>query len=238
MSLTSDKIIGDLVAEDYRAATVFKKHNIDFCCNGNRPIKEACEAENLDAEKITEELVQILNTQVGASGNAYQSWPLDLLADYVEKTHHRYVEEKIQEIKPYLEKICKVHGDRHPELFKIKELFEASAGEFAMHMKKEELVLFPLIRKLEAASKENKVPERSVVAPINQMMSEHENEGERFREIAALSGNYTAPADACNTYRVTYGLLKEFEDDLHLHIHIENNILFPRSIEREEGLVK
>lgn len=237
MSLTSDRIIGELVAEDYRAASVFKKYNIDFCCNGNRPIKDACADDNIDAEQITAELKQALESQVGVSGNAYQSWPLDLLADYVEKTHHRYVEEKIKEIKPYLDKICKVHGEHHPELFKIKELFGISAGEFTMHMKKEELVLFPLIRKLEAASKENKAPERSVIAPINQMMGEHDDEGKRFREIAALSDNYTAPADACNTYRVTFGLLKEFEEDLHLHIHIENNILFPRAIEREETLV-
>ena len=172
----------------------------------------------------------------------YQSWPLDLLADYIEKKHHRYVQEKTLEIQPYLDKICKVHGERHPELLEIKEEFNASAGELAAHMKKEEMILFPFIRKMTKAKLENTKVDAAhfgtVKNPIQMMMNEHTVEGNRFRKIEELSNNYTPPLDACNTYRVSFALLKEFEQDLHLHIHLENNILFPRAIEIEKELIQ
>lgn len=162
------------------------------------------------------------------------------MADYIEKKHHRYVEEKTREITPYLDKICRVHGDRHPELFEINEHFNATAGELAAHMKKEELILFPFVRKMAKAKQENTKLEAphfgTVENPIQMMMHEHTAEGERFRKIETLSNNYTPPEDACNTYRVTFALLKEFEADLHLHIHLENNILFPKAIELEKQL--
>jgi regulator of cell morphogenesis and NO signaling len=171
----------------------------------------------------------------------FQSWPLDLLADYIEKKHHRYVQDKTLEIQPYLDKICRVHGEHHPELFEIKNEFNASAGELAAHMKKEELILFPFIRKMVKAKQESS----NVVAahfgtinnPIQMMMDEHTVEGNRFKRIEELSNNYTPPQDACNTYRVSFALLKEFEQDLHLHIHLENNILFPKAIEMEKELI-
>jgi regulator of cell morphogenesis and NO signaling len=170
----------------------------------------------------------------------FNSWPLDLLADYIEKTHHRFTESKISEIKPYLEKIVQVHGGKHPELAKISKIFNHSAGELAMHMKKEELVLFPYIRKMVAAKNSNtELPPAhfgTVQNPVAMMMSEHDNEGENFREIRKLSNGYTAPEDGCNTYRVTFSLLEELEQDLHKHIHLENNILFPKSIELEKEL--
>jgi regulator of cell morphogenesis and NO signaling len=163
----------------------------------------------------------------------YQSWPLDLLADYIEKKHHRYVQDKTLEIQPYLDKICRVHGEHHPELFEIKNEFNASAGELAAHMKKEELILFPFIRKMVKAKQENSNVEAAhfgtVKNPIQMMMDEHTVEGNRFRRIEELSNNYTPPQDACNTYRVSFALLKEFEQDLHLHIHLENNILVSKS---------
>ncbi len=155
--------------------------------------------------------------------------------------YHRYVEEKIQEIKSYLGKICKVHGNHHPELFEINELFHACAGELAMHMKKEELILFPFIRKMVKAKLQGTPLDAShfgtVENPINMMKHEHDAEGERFRKIFQLSNSYTPPQDACNTYKVTFALLKEFEEDLHLHIHLENNILFPKAVEMEKLLV-
>jgi regulator of cell morphogenesis and NO signaling len=139
----------------------------------------------------------------------------------------------------YLNKLCKVHGEAHPELFEITQLFSESAGDLAAHMKKEELILFPYIRKMLKKSKDGSsvvdTPHfRTVRNPIKMMMGEHENEGERFEKIALLTGNYNPPAEACNTYRVTYALLDEFESDLHKHIHLENNILFPKSIDHEE----
>ena len=238
--MKGNQIIGELVAKDYRTASVFKKYSIDFCCQGNRTIEEACEKKNIDTKKVLEDLVAMMESKSESTSN-YQSWPLDLLADYIEKKHHRYVQGKTLEIQPYLDKICKVHGERHPELLKIKEEFNASAGELAANMKKEELILFPFIRKMTQAKMENiKVDAAhfgTVINPIQMMMDEHTVEGNRFRKIEELSNNYTPPQDACNTYRVSFALLKEFEQDLHLHIHLENNILFPKAIEIEKELI-
>ncbi|CAM4102102.1 iron-sulfur cluster repair di-iron protein [Flavobacterium antarcticum] len=240
MNIQEDQIIGELVANDYRTASVFKKHNIDFCCQGNRTINDACEAKNIDGKLVVGDLNELLNSKTDSALD-YQSWPLDLLAEYIEKKHHRYVEQKTTEIKPYLEKICRVHGGRHPELHEISEHFNATAGELAMHMKKEELMVFPFIRKMvkakEAGTKVAMPNFESIQFPIQAMMDEHTNEGERFRLIDELSNNYTPPEDACNTYRVTFALLKEFEQDLHLHIHLENNILFPKAIELEKTFI-
>lgn len=239
MTIQEDQIIGELVAQDYRTASVFKKHNIDFCCQGNRTINDACEAKKIDEKVVVSELNTLLNSKT-ESATDYQNWPLDLLADYIERKHHRYVEEKTQEIIPYLDKIARVHGQRHPELLEINEHFKATAGELAMHMKKEELMIFPYIKKLVKAQQDNssvaKPNFESVQYPIQAMMDDHTTEGERFRKIEALSNNYTPPEDGCNTYRVTFALLQEFEQDLHLHIHLENNILFPKAIELEKLL--
>ena len=239
MQITKDTIVGDLVAKDYRTATVFKQNGIDFCCNGNRTLEEVCKQKEMSVTNIIGELNQV-SQQISAAQTDFNSWPLDLLADYIEKKHHRYVEEKIQEIKPYLDKICKVHGEHHPELYEINQLFNASAGELAMHMKKEELILFPAVRRMVKAQMQKTTPERpqfgSVNNPIKMMMHEHNNEGERFRKIEELSNKYDPPQDACNTYRVSFAMLKEFEDDLHLHIHLENNILFPKALELEKHI--
>lgn len=239
MDLVKEDIIGALVAENYRAASVFKKYGIDFCCQGNRTINDACVDKNIEVSSILNDLETALNQQnIGTTD--YKSWPLDLLADYIEKKHHRYVEEKALEIKPYLAKICRVHGERHPELLKINEHFLISTGELAKHMKKEELILFPYVRKIVKAKHSNSQLEKpkfeTALNPIEMMMEEHEIEGERFREISELSDNYTPPNDACNTYHVTFALLKEFEEDLHLHIHLENNILFPNTLQLEKEI--
>lgn len=238
MSISKESIIGELVANDYRTAPVFKKHNIDFCCNGNRSIAEACEKKKIDSNDLIQQLEQATSAN-NASSVDYNSWPLDLLADYIEKKHHRYVESRSQEIKPFLEKIIRVHGERHPELIETGKLFNESVGKLAMHMKKEELMLFPFIRRMVKAEQDKtsvQAPFGSVQNPIKAMMHDHDGEGERFRKIASLTNDYNPPADACNTYRVTFSMLKEFEEDLHLHIHLENNILFPKAISMEEKL--
>lgn len=239
MKITKETIVGELVAQDYRAASVFKKHGIDFCCNGNRSIGEACEKRKVEIDSFMQTLEQALQEENNVSLD-YNSWPLDLLADYIEKKHHRYVQDKTLEIKPFLDKVCRVHGAEHPELLEINKLFTESTGELAMHMKKEELVLFPFIKKMVSISQDKTAFESphfgTIQNPVNMMMDEHDVEGSRFRKIAELSDNYTPPADACNTYRVTFALLKEFEEDLHLHIHLENNLLFPKAIEMEKQL--
>ncbi len=235
-----NKSIGQIVAEDFRTAEVFKKYNIDFCCNGGRSLQDISE----DPEISMKDLIDDLNTstnEINNSAEDYKSWPIDVLADHIEKKHHLYVSQKIPVIEEYLDKISRVHGDSHPELSTIKELFHASAGDLTAHMKKEEFILFPFIRKMVKSGKHGFNLDQpyfgSVQNPINKMHDEHDAEGARFEEIARLSNNFTVPEDGCNTYRVAYSLLKEFQDDLHLHVHLENNILFPKAIELEKELL-
>ncbi|MCF8714825.1 iron-sulfur cluster repair di-iron protein [Joostella atrarenae] len=234
-----EKKIGDVVAENFRTAAVFSNYGIDFCCRGNRIIKDVCEKQDIDVNELDEKLRRALNTG-GTTDADYKTWALSRLIDHIETTHHRYVEEKIPVLLQFLDKLCKVHGGSHPELFEINEHFKHTAGELSQHLKKEELVLFPHIKRLEKAQLANEEVATpgfgTVKNPIAMMMQEHENEGDRFVKIAALSNQYTPPADACNTYRITYAMLDEFEKDLHTHIHLENNILFPKAVELEAVL--
>lgn len=232
------RTVGSFVADDYRAAVVFQKHGIDFCCKGGRTIAEVCDKKNIPADQLLGEL-EALSAAPGSANMDFNTWPLDLLVDYIEKKHHNYVQTTTPVLIQFFEKLEKVHGINHPELIDINREFNLSAGELAMHMKKEELILFPAIRNLVLAEKKNEhvnMPEGfSVESPIQVMMNEHSVEGDRFGKMAAWSNQYTPPADACNTYRVAYSLLKEFEEDLHLHIHLENNILFPKAILLEKS---
>ncbi|HEY4617555.1 MAG TPA: iron-sulfur cluster repair di-iron protein [Flavobacterium sp.] len=232
MGTLDKKTIGEYVAQDFRTAALFSKYGIDFCCKGNRTIEEVCEKKEVSREDLLNQITEILATK-NDSGIDFKSWPLDLLADYIEKTHHRYVEEKIPVLLQFLDKLCKVHGASHPELFEINELFKGCAGELTQHMKKEELILFPFIKKMVKATISDELIEQppfgTVNNPIAMMMAEHEAEGDRFVKIATLTNNYTPPADACNTYKVTFSMLNDFEQDLHKHIHLENNILFPKA---------
>ena len=237
MEFNNNTTIGEIVANDFRTAAVFSKHGIDFCCKGQRSIDEVCEKNNLNQSFLSQELTDVMNNKGGESID-YKSWPLDLLADYVEKKHHRYVVEKTPTLIQFLNKLCKVHGAAHPELFEITELFTGSAEDLASHMNKEETILFPFIRLMAEAKSQNRdiaTPHFGTVEnPVEIMKHEHEVEGDRFRKIAELTNNYTPPADACNTYKVTFAMLDEFEKDLHTHIHIENNIMFPRAMALEK----
>jgi len=239
MNITESNVVGEVVATDYRAAAVFQKFGIDFCCKGNISIGDVCDASHIDSKSLIQDLVQALQQSDKETAD-FNSWPLDLLADYIEKKHHRYVDAKLLEIKPYLAKIVSVHGGRHPELAEVEALFAQTAGELTAHMKKEEFILFPFIRKMAKAEQDHVSIDRphfsSVENPVALMKHDHNEEGERFQKIAKLTGVYTPPPDACNTYRVTFALLQEFEADLHLHIHLENNILFPKAIEMEKRL--
>lgn len=230
--------IGKFVANDYRTAAVFQQYGIDFCCRGGKSINEVCDNKKISADELLAKLNEV-SKQTSDQITDYKSWDLDLLADYIEKKHHRYVEKTIPVLKQFLEKLCKVHGKDHPELFEINDHFIISAGELTTHMKKEELMLFPYIKKMSALKNEPgktlKTGEGSVQNPIN-MMEEHSAEGDRFRKISELSDNFKAPADGCTTYNVTFEMLKEFETDLFMHIHLENNILFPGAIKLEEEL--
>jgi len=239
MKITPERTIGSIVAEDYRAAAVLTKHGIDFCCKGGQSVQQVCERKNIDAAALANEIAEVLGRDA-RTGEDVRTWPLDRLADHVETVHHRYVEERGPVLKQYLDKLCKVHGDKHPELFAINEEFNTCVGAMAMHMKKEELILFPFVRNLaksERSGEPFKAPRFGTVeSPVKAMMDDHNDEGERFERIKALSNNYTPPADGCTTYATAFSMLREFEADLHLHIHLENNIMFPRAIELEKRL--
>ncbi|ELR70228.1 Nitric oxide-dependent regulator DnrN or NorA [Fulvivirga imtechensis AK7] len=236
-----EKTIGEIVAENYKAAEVFHHYGVDFCCKGNRVLKDVCKQNDISIDEMVLAIQNIIQNGGGQAVD-YYSWPLDLLVDVIEKKHHAYVEEKIPVITQFLQRLCDVHGARHPELFEIKDLFTASAGELTTHMKKEELILFPFIRKLEKSKSVGQAVASpqfvSVQNPVDMMMAEHEAEGDRFRKINGLTDAYQPPSDACNTFKITYAMLQDFESDLHLHIHLENNILFPRSIALERTLAE
>src|SRR5690625_2493988 len=225
-----NKLIQDFVAEDYKTAEVFSKYGIDFCCRGNRTIDEACEKEQIDKDALLSDLAKATQA-VSTESIDYKSWPSDLLIDYIEKKHHRYVTEKAPVINFYLDKIARVHGERHPELFEIKALFKESTEHLLEHMVEEEGVFFPYIKRMLEAKENGTTPTKpegyeNIDSPIAKLMAEHDDEGVRHRKIAKLSNNYTMPEDGCNTYNVAFELLKEFQENLHLHIHLENNILF------------
>ncbi len=240
MEFIYEKKVGEVVAADYRAAAVFQKHGIDFCCKGNISVDEACSLHNLMTEDVMRELKILFASDKNHPAD-YQSWSPAYLADYIEGTHHRYVQEKTPIILGYLNKLCHKHGDHHPELLEINKLFSDSATELASHMQKEEQILFLRIRNLVAmnadAPQDHLITSSILNAPIKIMMHEHDHEGERFKKIEILTDHYQPPADACNTYKVTFALLREFENDLHLHIHLENNILFPKAVQMEKELM-
>lgn len=241
MNITPERTVGSIVAEDYRAAAVLTRYGIDFCCKGGRSVQEVCDTKNIDRNQLTEDITATLarNTK---NGEDMRTWPLDQLADHVETVHHRYVEERGPILRQYLDKLCRVHGGRHPELFLIQDEFNTCLGAMAMHMKKEELVLFPFVRNLARSERSGgpfKAPHFGTVEnPVKAMMADHEDEGARFGRMNAVSGNFTPPADGCATYATAFLMLKEFEEDLHLHIHLENNIMFPRAVELEKKLAQ
>jgi regulator of cell morphogenesis and NO signaling len=232
MTLVETNTIGEYVAQDFRTAAVFAKYGIDFCCKGNRSIEDVCAKNGVNENQLLDELHAVLESKNDV-GIDFNSWPLDLLIDYIEKTHHRYVEEKSPVIIQLLDKLCNAHGNNYPELFEVNKLFKASVEELSVHMKKEEQLLFPFIRKMMDATKSHDTIYKPIFGtvknPIASMMDEHENEGVRFRKIAQLTNKFSLPEDACNTFRVAFSMLKEFEQDLHKHIHLENNIVFPKA---------
>ncbi len=240
MAITPDTNVGEVVKINFKTAPLLQENNIDYCCGGNKTLAEASAEAGVDIEMLIAELTKIAS-QADPDTEYINSLELDELSDYIVKRHHAYVRKNIPFVKENLEKVCHKHGEAHPELYEIRQLFDQSAGELTMHMQKEEIVLFPYIAKMvkarEAGEKIKQPPFGRVNNPISNMIAEHETEGERFDKIAEISGGYAVPADACNTYRVMLSQLKEFGDDLHRHVHLENNILFPGAIELESKLI-
>lgn len=234
-----EETLGEIAAKDLRKAQIFKKYGLDFCCGGRKTVKQACADKGLDVTKIEQELQQA-DKNFSTRPLPYNDWGLDFLEDYIVNTHHSYIHKSLPEIRGYAAKVARVHGSRHPELLLIYKLVEEINEELSAHLVKEESILFPYIKELVAASKANGSFRSSnfgaVQNPINMMELEHEMVGKNLEQIRTLSNNYALPEDACASYSLLYRMLDEFEDDLHTHIHLENNILFPKAIELEKQL--
>lgn len=224
--------VGQIVADNIENAEVLGRFGIDFCCHGYDDFVTAVEKAGANPEVVAKELRKV--KPVAADAIDFKAWPLDLLCDYIIKIYHRGIRRRSPQILALLEKVCKVHGDKHPSLFEVKELFEMSMIDLEHHLQKEEQVLFPYIYALcDAEMKGAPVPQfhcGSIANPIEVMKIEHEAEGERYRHIEDLTGGYNPPEDACASYRKVLADLKSFNRALHEHIHLENNIVFPEAI--------
>lgn len=228
--------IGEIAVKDLRKVEVFKKYGIDFCCGGKKTIAEVCAEKNIDATKVETELRQV-SSESKASKISYSDWNIDFLADYIVNTHHSYVRKYLPELQSYALKVAKVHGSKHPELLPIQKLVAEINEELTEHMEQEEKVLFTYIKKIVQA-RSGGLPlvkqGKDLGGLIEELEKEHDFVGRCLDKIRELSNGYSIPSDACSSYKLLYKMIQEFEDDLHLHIHLENNILFPKALEMEK----
>ncbi|MEO6834053.1 MAG: iron-sulfur cluster repair di-iron protein [Chitinophagaceae bacterium] len=230
--------VGQIAVKDLRKAEVFKKYGIDFCCGGKKTVRQICAEKGLDATVIEHELQQLGNQQKTNNHN-YDEWNLDFLADFITNTHHSYVRKYLPELVTYATKVAGVHGGRHPELHEIKKLVDEIDEELTEHMEEEEKVLYPKIKKIVLAKNANQALEqdhKNLGELVESLEKEHDFIGRAFDQIRSLSHNYALPENACASYTLLFKMLQEFEDDLHIHIHLENNILFPKAIKMEKEL--
>jgi regulator of cell morphogenesis and NO signaling len=235
----SEKKVSDWVTENIRTAHVFKKYDIDFCCGGGVSIESACKKAGVPVELLMTELSKV-NQELDREHD-YDHFSLTALADHIENVHHSYVREAIILLVQYAEKVSMVHGGKLSELNTVRDLVRELGEEMLSHMHKEEKILFPYIRFLEGSSnygdKIDRPPFGSVANPIQVMEAEHDHAGDITREIARITNSYTPPDWACNTFKALYAKLREFEEDLHIHVHLENNILFPKATALETKLL-
>lgn len=232
MKPTPTSTVRDVVTDDFRAAAVFHGYGIDFCCGGKRTIAEACGELNLCPDEVLREVSKACNDKDVAVPR-YAEWETDALIRHIVDGHHAYVRRALRSIGGMLEKLVQVHGARHPELSEVAAVFDEVRAEMIAHMGKEELVLFPYIDQLASAVHEGAElpppPFGSIENPIRVMEAEHDSAGAGMALIRKLTRAYTPPEDGCSTYRACFQELEAFERDLHEHVHLENNILFPRA---------
>lgn len=224
--------VGQIVAESFYTARIFKNYGIDFCCHGSNSLEDACRIAGIETETVIEALNGESNS---ANGDIpFASWPLDLLVDYILKIHHRGIRKNGPGLLALIEKVRNVHGANHPELFELYNLVSESLVDLENHLQKEENVLFPyLLELIEASESNTKISPMhcgSIANPIRVMHMEHEGEGNRYQHITQLTSNFQAPEDGCNTYRLMLSELERFVANLYEHIHLENNILFPKCL--------
>jgi regulator of cell morphogenesis and NO signaling len=239
MTTLTTKTVREVATENPAATRVFEKLGIDYCCGGNQSLEQACERVNLSVEQVLDSLAMAEQTAGAAqSARDWNNEPLSELIAHITNTHHKFTREEVVRLSALLDKVCKVHGKNHPEVMQIRVVFAELAQELTTHLMKEEMVLFPYITRLEEAAIENEpvipAPFGTIQNPIAMMEHEHDSAGNTLRAMRKASSDYSAPEDACFSYRTLYSALAAFEADLHQHIHLENNILFPRAIAMEK----
>lgn len=234
-AISSSATVGHIVAHRPHLARVFEELQIDYCCGGRRPLAEVCQERGLDVD----ELVQRLAATESAAATSEPDWtavPLAELCDNIERTHHDYLRRELPRLTAIIAKVVNAHGANHPELASVQATFAELRAELEPHMAKEECILFPSIRYLEAHRRATPFPFGSLANPIRVMISDHDHAGDALGRIRQLTCDYAVPEGACNTYRVMLEGLATLERDMHVHVHKENNILFPRAVELETSV--
>lgn len=223
-----ERKVGELVAEDFRRAHVFTQFGIDFCCGGGKPLIQACERAKANTDEVLAALAHI--ALAGSAENELNQLPLVDLIEYIESRHHKYIREKAPLLIEYSEKMVRAHGQEHAEIIPFAGWVRALIEDLMPHLMKEERILFPAIRGL-SQGEQVEGCFGHIGNPINAMLHEHEEAGQILQKLHQLTNNFTPPAHACTTWRVCYATLAEFEADLQTHIHLENNILFPKALD-------
>lgn len=241
MTFNNGTKVKDIALSNPGARQILEDAGVDYCCGGGKSLHEACMHAGAPAEEILKRLREN-SEQVSPGEAAWVSAPLADLTRHIREKHHRYVREAIARVRPLLEKVKAKHGENHREIAAIEELFLEVGREMIMHMQKEEQILFPYIDSVEKSANGNGSLEppffQTVQNPIHAMMKEHDAAGDLVKRIRKASAEYTAPMDACTSYKALYQELREFEADLHQHVHLENNVLFPRAVEMEAAVVQ
>jgi len=240
MKVMTAKAVREVAVENPAATRVFERFGIDYCCGGNHALEQACERAGVSLDEVIDSLEMEEETARAAKQvHPWQSEPLNELITHIKNTHHKYAREETVRLAALLQKVCSVHGKNHPELFGIRETFGWLSQELMTHMMKEEMVLFPYIERMEESVMQSEpvlpAPFGSVQNPVAMMEHDHDSAGAALRSIRKASRDFAPPADACISYQTLYKALAAFEADLHQHIHIENNILFPRAIAMEKA---
>jgi len=230
--------VGEIVAYDIRTAEVFKRLGIDFCCNGKRPLDLACQQAGLPVQRVLDALGH-LPADGRLPSEQFDTWEPGFLADYIVNVHHHYLRENLPFIDELARKVAAKHGDRYPHLLEVRRTFDALKEELLAHLLKEERALFPFIKRLAAAANDPDLTSLpgSLQAPISCMEGEHDEAGTLLARLRELTHDYTPPLEACNSHRLLLAKLAELEADLMQHIHLENNILFPKALKLEQAAV-
>jgi len=236
MNFNSETKVKEIAVANPGAARILEQAGVDYCCGGNKSLQDACAHAGVSTQEIIARL-QENTAEVGPADANWASAPLGELTQHIREKHHQYVRDSIPLVQKLLERVKAKHGSNHPELLDIEKLFLQVGRDLVMHMQKEERMLFPYIEALERAANGTRAIERpffqTVRNPVHAMMAEHDAAGALVNQIRTASSAYTPPAGACMSYQALYRELHEFEADLHQHVHLENNILFPRAIEVE-----